>query len=411
MAQLNTRIVIRNDSTVNWNTHEDVVLLKGEIGIEFLDSGEAKIKIGDGTKTWAQLDYFGGENTPTQIFQGTDTDSEGDAAVISTITSGATLAAGDIAIISQPLTEDLSEKTAYVYNGTEWIALKGNYDAENVYFNEDLTITANIGVQTVGSSGSKSLDTTGKNLKQVLDLIMAQEKNPTIQQPFASLSVPQIGSYEVGTSVTPSYTLTLNPGSYQYGPATGVTATAYTVDDNSTSEAQNTSTGSFPAFTVTDETTYFLSGNITHTAGAIPLTNLGNEYAAGAIQAGTKITSSSNITGYRNSFYGTVTNKNTVTSDIIRGLTKTNKALANGNTFSVSIPVGALRVIIAYPATLRDVTSIKDVNGLNAEIKSGFTQSTIAVEGNNGYTAINYKVYTLDFANPNDTANTYSVQI
>ena len=48
---------------------------------------------------------------------------------------------------------------------------------------------------------------------------------------------------------------------------------------------------------------------------------------------------------------------------------------------------------------------------MSAEIKTGFTLSTVAVEGANNYTATNYKVYTMDFANANDTANTYTVTI
>ena len=50
---LNIRIISRNDISSNW---EDInpILLKGEIGIE-IDTN--KIKIGDGVKTWTQLDY------------------------------------------------------------------------------------------------------------------------------------------------------------------------------------------------------------------------------------------------------------------------------------------------------------------------------------------------------------------
>ena len=51
MATLNTRIVIRNDSTTNWLTNESAVLLKGEVGIEFLEDGTVKMKVGDGIKT------------------------------------------------------------------------------------------------------------------------------------------------------------------------------------------------------------------------------------------------------------------------------------------------------------------------------------------------------------------------
>ncbi len=61
MATLITRIVLRNDSTANWLANENVVLLKGEIGLEFPENGKVKMKVGDGVKTWAELDYFGGE--------------------------------------------------------------------------------------------------------------------------------------------------------------------------------------------------------------------------------------------------------------------------------------------------------------------------------------------------------------
>lgn len=61
MAQLNTRIILRNDSTINWEASKDQILLKGEVGIEFLADGSTKLKIGDGVKSWAELDYFGGD--------------------------------------------------------------------------------------------------------------------------------------------------------------------------------------------------------------------------------------------------------------------------------------------------------------------------------------------------------------
>lgn len=61
MAELRTKLILRNDSTANWSVNNSVVLLKGEVGIEFLADGKTKVKIGDGVKTWAELDYFGGE--------------------------------------------------------------------------------------------------------------------------------------------------------------------------------------------------------------------------------------------------------------------------------------------------------------------------------------------------------------
>lgn len=60
----NTRIILCNDETVNWGTSSKV-LLKGEVGIELLESGEVKIKVGDGTKTFTQLKYA--TMTPNEI--------------------------------------------------------------------------------------------------------------------------------------------------------------------------------------------------------------------------------------------------------------------------------------------------------------------------------------------------------
>ena len=57
-----TRITLRNDSTANWSANNTAVLLRGEVGLEFTESGLAKMKIGDGSSTWADLPYFSGNN-------------------------------------------------------------------------------------------------------------------------------------------------------------------------------------------------------------------------------------------------------------------------------------------------------------------------------------------------------------
>ena len=411
---VNARLQNAYDTAANWKSNNPV-LKAGELGIE---SDTGLHKVGDGTSTWKQLHYAGTDKAAVgalieaaedNMYALTPSGEEEDTAVLATVGSPKK---GDIAVIKRVIAGDKHSYTAYVYDGTKWEAADGNYNANNVYFDQDLIITANIGVQTVGSTGSKTLDTTGKNVKQVLDMIMASEKNPTITQPSVSVVCSQMGNYEVGTQVTPQFSVSLNAGNYQYGPATGVTATAYAVTDTDDNDSDQAS-GSFPQITVSDDENYSISATVTHTEGAVPKTNLGNDYAAGKIAAGSKSATKGTITGHRKSFYGTTTDKGaTTTSAIIRGLAgKSSGALKNGSTITVPIPVGALRVLIAYPATLRDVTSIKDVNGMNAEIKSGFALSRVQVEGANAYSAIEYKVYTMDFAAANDTANTYSVTI
>ena len=408
------RVQNGSDTAENWSTNNPV-LLAGEIGIE---SDTKLYKFGDGVTAWNDLDYAGTDAEQVQGLIDAAEDNfyavtaEGEETDDTALAEIGTPKKGDIAVVKRAIAGDKVSHTAYVYNGSAWEAADGNYNAENVYFGKDLTITANIGVQTVGSSGSKTLATTGKNVKEVFDMIMAAEKNPTITQPSVSVVCNQMGNYEVGTKVTPQWSVTLNPGSYSYGPATGVTATSYQVTDSDSNSAE-TSSGSFPELTVEDGENYSISATVGHGAGAVPKTNLGNDYAAGQIGEGSKSGSKGTITGHRKTFYGTTEDKaSETTSAIIRGLSgKSSAALNNGSTFKVSVPVGALRVLIAYPATLRDVTSIKDDNAMSAEIKTGFTQSAVAVEGANAYTATNYKVYTMDFANANDTANTYTVTI
>ena len=226
--------------------------------------------------------------------------------------------------------------------------------------------------------------------------------------------------------LTPTFTATLSAGSYTYGPATEVVASSWEITDtNGGSQTITTAkaTGSMTKFTVGKNTngedaetsTYTLTATATHNQGAVPVTNVGNPRpdSTKRIAAGTKTATSGTIKGYRKTFYGTKTTKvGEVNSDYIRtGLTGSTSALTAGSKFNVTIPVGAMRVVIAYPATLQDVTSISDVNGLGAEIKSSFTKSTVVVAGANAYTGIEYKVYTIDFANANDTANTYAVKI
>ena len=282
-------------------------------------------------------------------------------------------------------------------------------DPEKVIFPEGLSTTYAIGKVKL-ENGMGTLVEPGGTLEDFFN-IFVDEKNPETTEPSVSLTFSQAKAYEVGTNITPSYSATLNPGSYTYGPDTGITATGWEISDTKNNKA-TTASGSFPQFQVTDNISYKITAKATYNAGAIPVTNTGNEYAAGQIPAGSKSKTSGAVTGYRNTFYGTLATKSDITSDIIRGLAgKSGKALSNGSSFTVTIPVGALRVVIAYPASLRDVTSIKDVNGMNAEIASSFAKTTVNVEGANDYTPISYKVYILDFAEANDTANKFTVQI
>ena len=247
MATLNTRIVIRNDSSVNWLTNKSAVLLKGEIGIEFLADGKVKMKVGDGTKTWEQLPYFGGDEA--KVFQ---------VGSLSEITE-TDLAIGDIAIVKAAIFTDAENEsnskysyTSYVYNGSAWAAMDGNYNADNVYFSDDMMVTKEIGYITL-TNGQGTIPSRGKNLSEVFEAMFVKEQNPTTTQPSVNLTFSQAGAYEVGSVVSPTYSATFNAGSYTYGPATGVTVSSWEISDTAGHTASTVS-GSFADVTVTDST-------------------------------------------------------------------------------------------------------------------------------------------------------------
>ena len=412
MIEFKSRVVLRNDSTQNWKTNSSTVLLKGEAGLEYFEDGSVGIKFGDGVKTWAELDYYSTDSNggSSKYYLATPEEGEDDLAALTRVVGDTPLKEGDFGVVKKLIHGDKYEYTAYIYQESQWKALDGNYNAENVFFSADLLTTSAIGNIAL-ENGQATIPAAGKNLKQVFDTIFVKEQNPKITQPSVSISVPEAKGYEVGSKVTPTFNVTLNPGNYQFGPATNVTAQTWSIKDTLSNSAESNS-GSFPEITVEDSTNYKITATATYNDGAIPVTNVGNEYADGQIKAGSKVASSNAITGYRNSFYGYLTVKEELNSAAIRGLSnKSNKALSNGAKFEVNVPVGAQRVVIAYPSTLREVTSITDRNGLNAEIKTSFTMSTIQVEGANEASAIDYRVYYIDFASPNDTNNYYDVTI
>lgn len=56
MAEFNTRIRLKRDTSANW-TNSNPVILDGEIIIVDTASGSVRRKIGDGTKTYSQLPF------------------------------------------------------------------------------------------------------------------------------------------------------------------------------------------------------------------------------------------------------------------------------------------------------------------------------------------------------------------
>ena len=93
------------------------------------------------------------------------------------------------------------------------------------------------------------------------------------------------------------------------------------------------------------------------------------------------------------------------------------KALANSSkvsstTYDLVIPEGACRVVFACPKTSTGkLSSVKDVNGLGAEIAGSFKEKIISIGGVNDKEPIEYSVFILDYAKLIERENTYKIVI
>lgn len=373
-----------NDVLFKYGTRADYDALNGNVkdnALYFLtDTGELL----RGARNLGQANHY----------EGIRQEGETDAQVITRVVGSLNLIKNDIFVVKTLIAKDKYSFTAYTYDGTNWCAMDGNYNAENIYFDKDFIVTEAIGTIKDLPNGQATLEANGKNLKEVLATLFAKEQNPTITQPSVAITANKMKAYEVGTKVTPDYTATFNSGKYQYGPATGVAVTAWSVADTDSHEL-TTATGTFPELTVGDNTNYKITATATYGDGVAPKTNLGNEYAAGKIQAGSKSKDSAAITGYRSFFYGVV-KTDVLNSAVIRGLTN-GGAYDSAKTLTVTVNgADGVGIVVAVPAdsTRTGVKEVLLTTSMNADITADYVVSTpVDVEGANGYTAKSYKIY------------------
>ena len=396
MAQINTKIALRSDTTANWEAAaETATLLKGEIGIELADDGTTKMKVGVGTKTWSELPYFGGSQSNVFEVIPNVAESESHNAAISRVTSGKSLNVGDIAYVKEAIYTDVNNAanskyayTGYVYNGNAWAAMDGNYSADNIYFDDDMMVTTDIGYITTGTNGSGTIPSKGKNLTEVFEAMFVQESQPTVAQPSISLTASKNTAYEVGESVTPSYSVSLNPGSYSYGPETGVverptetTVTGWEITATGVTEPKTAKSGSFDAITVADDTNFTITAKVYHTAGATPVTNKGNAASTAPIAEGSLSTTSAAVTGYRKFFYGPVTKEvSELTSTDIRALKDGGKYKAQTIEIKANGAENLKAFVIAVPdGTTCSIKEAKSTTGMVVDITDSYNLSDVKV--------------------------------
>jgi hypothetical protein len=401
---IDTRIQILNDTAKALAAKGTSIPKAGEIVYE---NDTRKMKIGDGTTSYADLKYFGGESA--KHFDVVAEANEEDVTAILRAVGDAEIHIGDTAIVKRVITGDKMSHTAYVYNGTNWAACDGNYRADNVYFDDDITYTVAIGT-LAQPSGSATFNARGKNVEQVFASLMAKEANPSKTDPTVTIGTQtNFGTFEIGTKKNLGYGATLSAGSYTYGPATGITAQTWEVSCTGVTDKKTTATGTFENV-IAEATAKKITAKATYNEGAVPVTNLGNPYPAGKIAAGTASKDSANFVGVRYMFWGPMTTDAAINSAAVRALAH-NKATSTGTLDTFGAGAGAKKVVVAIPSD-RKITKVLMPSALNADVTALFVKqsTTVPVNGANDYVAAAYNIYVYQPASI-DAGETYAVTI
>lgn len=321
-----------------------------------------------------------------QVFQGEWQSNEEASVAINRIIGETLVNDGDIIVLKKLITGTKYEYTAFVYNKQTWIIMDGSYNANNVYFDKDLTID------------SKVLATTGKNIEEVLTMLsLGKAILPEKIEPTVTLVSNESKEYEAGTSIAIKYKATLNPGSYTYGPATGIVPESWEVQLGE--NTLETDEGTFDAITILDDTNLKLKVTASYGEGSIPKDSFGEDLvneedlAKCQIKAGTASIEGPAIKGYRNIFVGSKVNAIDLTSVNLRNLTKEKE-----NNFTFNVLDESKQVIIAIPEG-KALKKVADTKVFGIDISSKFIKTVVnvggadATEENIGNYAKNYNVY------------------
>lgn len=269
----------------------------------------------------------------------------------------------------------------------------------------------------LGSGGSVGGLTTGDTipagttLDELITMLTQKSVPATYTQPGVTCRVSSgtaAGSYEVGTSITTTLQAT-----FTQNDAGALTTLAINKSGESSpiiSGATSPQTTDAQTFTLGEETVSF-TATASYAAGAIKNDNLGKPSPEGQIQAGSKTSAAVSFVGKRNLFYGTGTGATPeMTSEVVRGLANKKLGPTNGTSFNINVAAGQQYVVIAYPATLRNLSKCFYVEQ-NTDLVENFALQTKSVQGANGAAGADYKVYVYSMAVPAAAGMTLQVQI
>ena len=163
--------------------------------------------------------------------------------------------------------------------------------------------------------------------------------------------------------------------------------------------------------TFADEAVTF-SAKATYGQGDIKNDNLNEPSPNGRIEAGSISSSPLTFQGKRMTFAGTgIGEIPELNSEAIRALASKRLGLGKNSKFDVLVDVGQQHIIIAYPATIGDITQIRYEEANDNSMAANFKKQVIQVAGHNNFTPVNYNVYTYKMDVPAAAKMTFKITL
>ena len=340
--------------------------------------------------------------------------------------------------------------TAYVFNGTAWVAMDGNYNAENTYLADDITITQAFGQYGIDStSGRGTIPCKGWNMKELISKSFAKATSATKVDPTRSVSTPsnysdnvEVGTWKSGANgnnaIKFTYTADGKWSNYNAGKVAGntvlkkdiaITRTAsmtaeqaaaygitYNVDAINASYSYSgnetlaiSSSVQIDPIATSDLSvqyrdsaynlyTYSISGKWQE-GTTVPVNNLGDSDSGNKIGAGNFATSTGTVSvtaGKRRRFWYVGNDTATATDNtFFRGLATSANSDFNATTKTkdLTIPAGTKRVVFAIQLANATLAEVIDVDGMGLNVAGSFTSKQLDIEGANGFVAKTYTVF------------------
>lgn len=271
-------------------------------------------------------------------------------------------------------------------------------------------VTVN-GVTGLGIGNGATIP-AGTSLEEFVKMVVQKAIPATYTKPSLSLGNnggQAAGNVEAGSTVTPKLRAVFSKNDAGDLESIVIKKGGTQVADGTTSPLTYTGEG----VVIGDESITF-SATATYDDAPVKKNNLGQDSKENWFAGSTVNSSNYTITGKRNLFYGTgVGSAPEVTSDMVRGLVNKKLAPAAGTTFNINVAVGQQYIVIAYPASLRDLNNVTYIEANDSGMASNFSKTTIDVAdargGSNG--TMSYKVYTYAMAVPAAAGMTFKVTI